>query len=316
MSRNVVQFQKGLSMAEFQQQHGTEDKCHEALVKMRWPDGFVCPRCSGCKYSFSRERKIFQCSGCRKQTSVKAGTLFHKSLVPLTKWFLAMYHISGSKNDVAALELMRHLSVKWDTAWLLKQKLMEAMRQRNLVYKLAGDVQMDDAYLGGEKPGKPGRGAEGKAPFVAAVATREGRPQYLHVRRISAFTSAAIKAYAEANIEKTAHVLTDGLSCFNGIAEAGIRHTKIVTGGGRPKGSQFKWINTGISNLKGTMLGTCRSISFHHADRYLGAYEWRYNRRFDLAENLGRLCRAAVRTEPQPHRALADVRRPAAEMAG
>ena len=100
--------------------------------------------------------------------------MFHKSKTPLTKWFLAMHLLTCSKNDISALELSRQLGVKWDTAWLIKQKLMEAMFQRNSMYKLDGDVQIDDAYLGGERPGKPGkagRGAEGKIPFVVAVAT-------------------------------------------------------------------------------------------------------------------------------------------------
>ena len=316
MPRNKVQFQKGLPMDEFQRLYGTEEKCHAALVKMRWPDGFICPQCQGRKYSYSAVRLIFQCSACRKQTSVKAGTVFHRSHVPLTKWFLAIHLLSGAKNDIAALELARQLAVKWDTAWLVKQKLMEAMRQRNSIYKLAGDVQMDDAYLGGEKPGKRGRGADGKAPFVAAVATREGRPLFVHVRRVPGFTSEAIRTYAEANLDPKAHVFSDGLSCFNGVDEAGIRHTVIITGGGRPKDPQFKWVNIGISNMKGAMLGTCRSIAFHHADRYLAAFEWRYNRRFDLAQNFDRLGRAAARTGPQPYRELADVRRPAAELSG
>jgi CHAT domain-containing protein/transposase-like protein len=124
---------------------------------MRWPEGFTCPRCGKRKHSYSGARRVFQCSSCRKQTTVKSGTIFYKSRTPLVKWFLAIYLLTQSKNDIAALELARQLSVKWDTAWLIKQKLMETMRQRNQVYKLEGEVQIDDAYLGGERPGKPGR---------------------------------------------------------------------------------------------------------------------------------------------------------------
>ncbi len=149
MARNRVQFQKGLSMAEFNTRYGTEEECHAALVRMRWPAGFVCPACSGAKHSYARARRIFQCSACRVQTSAKSGTIFHKSKTPLTKWFLGMHLITSAKNDISGLELTRQLAVKWDTAWLIKQKLMEVMCQRNSMYKLDGDVQIDDAYLGG-----------------------------------------------------------------------------------------------------------------------------------------------------------------------
>ena len=172
MARNPVQFQKGLSLIEFSRRYGTDEQCHAALVAMRWPDGFECPHCKGRTHSYSLARRIFQCSACRVQTSARAGTMFHKSHTPLVKWFLAIYLVTSAKNDIAALELARQLGVKWDTAWLIKQKLMEVMLQRNATYKLKGAVQIDDAYLGGEKAGKVGRGA-------AASATRASRPMFL-----------------------------------------------------------------------------------------------------------------------------------------
>jgi transposase-like protein len=201
-----------------------------------------------------------------------AGTIFHKSRTPLTKWFLAMHLLTASKNDIAALELARQIDVKWDTAWLIKQKLMEAMRQRNSIYKLAGEVQIDDAYQGGEKPGKCGRGAANKTPFVIAVQTRDGRPIYTQLRVLPAFTKEAIRDYAKASIEPGSRVLSDGLSCFNGLAEADMRHVVRITGGGRPKGSDFKWVNTGLGNVKSAITGTLRSCDPQHAPRYLAAF--------------------------------------------
>ena len=319
MARNRVQFQKGLSMAEFIKLYGIEERCHAALVQMRWPDGFVCPDCGGVEHSYSRDRQIFQCSACRVQTSAKAGTIFHKSKTPLTKWFLAMHLIASAKNDIAAMELMRQLDVKWDTAWLIKQKLMEAMRQRNSIYKLEGDVQIDDAYLGGEapaRPGKNGRGAANKTPFVVAVAVRDGKPTYTQVRRVAGFSKEAIRDYAKANIAPGSIVVSDGLGCFLGLAEAGMRHLAVVTGGGRPKEILMHWSNTGLGNLKGAINGTCRSCDAHHTDRYLAAYEWRFNRRFALDKNLKRLTRAAATTAPKPYRQIAAVRPRPAEKSG
>src|SRR5262245_35839301 len=315
MARNPVQFQKGLSLMEFNRRYGTDEQCHAALIKMRWPDGFVCPHCGVTEHSYSAARQIFQCSGCRVQTSARAGTIFHKSRTPLVKWFLAIYLLTSAKNDIAALELARQLGVKWDTAWLMKQKLMEAMRLRNATYKLEGEVQIDDAYLGGEKAGKVGRGAANKVPFVIAVETREGKPIHTQLRCVPGFTKQAITDYASANMVPGTRVLSDGLACFGGVVEAGMRHTAIVTGSGRPKGDLFKWTNTGLANIKGAITGTCRSCDPQHTERYLAAYEWRFNRRFDLDKNVERLARVATRTAPKSYRFFAPSRN-AAEISG
>ena len=311
MARNPVQFQKGLGLGEFNACYGREVQCHAALIGMRWPEGFVCPKCGERKHSYAAARRVFQCSACRTQTSVKAGTIFHKSRTPLVKWFLAIYLLTQSKNDIAALELARQLSVKWDTAWLIKQKLMETMRQRNQTYKLKGDVQIDDAYLGGERPGKRGRGAANKTPFVIAVETREGKPVYTQLRRVSCFTSQEIKTYAAANIQPGTHVTTDGLACFAAVTGAGMTHRPIVTGSGRPDAPEFKWVNTGLGNIKSAITGTCRSCRPQHAARYLAAYEYRFNRRFDLGKMVERLAAVAAKTPPYPRQTI-----PVAEMSG
>jgi ribosomal protein L37AE/L43A len=311
MARNKVQFQKGLSFVEFVQRYGTEEQCHAELIAMRWPDGFVCPACGGTEHSYTAIRRIFQCSACRKQTSARAGTIYHKSSTPLTKWFLAMHLITSAKNDISSLELSRQIDVKWDTAWLMKQKLMEVMRQRNSIYQLGGNVQIDDAYLGGEapaKPGKNGRGAANKIPFVVAVETVRGKPVHIQLRRVPGFSKDAIQTYVTANIKPGSWVVSDGLGCFLGLAEAGMRHVPIVTGGGRPKNALFKWVNTGLGNIKSAITGTCRSFDGQHTDRYLAAFEWRFNRRFALDRHIDRLMRAAIITAPQPRSSIALVR--------
>ena len=122
MSINQVQFQRGLSMAEFMERYGTEEKCHAALVASRWPDGFRCPRCRDERHStFVREgRNYWQCYRCRHQTTVTAGTIFDATKLPLTCWFVAMHLMTQAKNNVSALELKRHLGVRYKSAWLMK----------------------------------------------------------------------------------------------------------------------------------------------------------------------------------------------------
>jgi ribosomal protein L37AE/L43A len=159
-------------MAEFMQRYGSEEQCEAALIESRWPSGFACPACGfGQCSSFRRQgRRYFQCTACRHQCSVISGTIFEATKLGLSRWFLAMHLLTQAKNNVAALELMRHLGVCYKTAWLIKHKLMEVMRVREDGRQLDGRVEIDDAYLGGERSGgKTGRGSENKVPFVAAV---------------------------------------------------------------------------------------------------------------------------------------------------
>jgi hypothetical protein len=115
---------------------------------------------------------------------------------------------------------------------------------------------------------------------------------------VAAFTKEAIKTYAVGSIEPGSRVLRDELGCFKGTDEAGLKHVVKVTGGGRPEDADFKWVNTGLGNVKSAITGTLRSCDSQHAARYLAAFEWRYNCRFDLKEKLGRLARAAATIPP------------------
>jgi len=139
MGINPVQFQKGLSMVEFMRRYGTQEKCHAAVVAQRWPDGFVCPECGESRHcTFERKGLMYwQCSACREQTAVLCGTVFESTKLPLSTWFLAMHLLTQAKNNVSALELKRHLGVRYKSAWLLKHKLMQVMSERDLFVHLA-----------------------------------------------------------------------------------------------------------------------------------------------------------------------------------
>lgn len=155
MGIDKIQFQKGLSMAEFMERYGTEEKCQAALVGSRWPSGFVCPECGGARHS-TFERKglqYWQCARCREQTTAICGTIFQATKLPLTRWFLAMHLLSQSKNSVSALELKRHLGVRYKTAWLMKHKLMQVMSVRiadkmSMLARCGGIVQSSGSHRG------------------------------------------------------------------------------------------------------------------------------------------------------------------------
>lgn len=168
MALNRVQFQAGLSLPAFLARYGDEAQCEQAVEQARWPEGFVCPHCQGQRHSRFRRghHSYWQCSQCHHQTSLRAGTVMDNSKLPLRTWLLAMYLLGQSKTNLSALELMRHLGVSYPTAWRLKHKLMQAMHEQEAGRRLSGIVQLDDAYLGGERNGgKPGRGSENKRPF-------------------------------------------------------------------------------------------------------------------------------------------------------
>ena len=235
MSINKVQFQKGLSMATFMERYGTQEKCHAAVVAMRWPGGFVCPKCGDTRHcTFERKGlRYWQCSACREQTTVMCGTIFEATKLPLTTWFMGMHLMTQAKNNVSALELKRHLGVRYRTAWLLKHKLMQVMCEREETRQLDGRVEIDDAYLGGELPGgKSGRGSENKVPFVAAVQmTETGQPLWVCLKKLE-FTKEAIAEWAKTALASSARVVSDGLWCFKAVTASGAAHDRTVTGGG------------------------------------------------------------------------------------
>lgn len=315
MAMNRIQFQPGLSMPEFLKDYGTEGQCEESLEAVRWPNGFCCPRCGHTAHYVLRDgsRKVFQCNACRHQASLIAGTVFQGTKLPLTIWFLAIYLISQAKTGLSALALKRQLGVSYPTAWLTHHKLMQVMADREERYVLEGKVQVDDAYLGGERSGgKVGRGSENKVPFVAAVSLSEDdRPLRVRLTPVSGFTLKAIEAWAKDHLSPECAVFSDGLACFGAVAEAGCSHHPTVMAGRKPKDvPEFQWINTILGNLKTSLSGCYHSFDFRkYAARYLAAFCYRFNRRFDLRAMHQRLLTAAVGSAPQPLRSirLADV---------
>jgi hypothetical protein len=317
MAMNRVQFQSGLSMAEFYERYGTEAQCQAALQSTRWPSGFVCPECGGAaRTSFMRGGlPYWQCGDCSHQCSLISGTMFESTKLPLSRWFLAMQLLTQSKNNVSALELMRQMGASYRTAWLLKHKIMEAMRVREEHRELDGRVEMDDAYLGGERSGgKRGRGSENKVPIVAAVQTTpDGKPIVACLRQ-QPHTGEEVAVFAAHHIATSATVVTDGLWCFRASAIVGAAHQRLTVGTSKTsvKLPQFKAINTLLGNLKTAIGGTYHAFDFaKYAHRYLAEFQYRFNRRFDMRALFTRLLVALVAAPASPeHRLrLAEVHR-------
>jgi hypothetical protein len=238
----------------------------------------------------------------------RTGTIMQATKPPLTTWFQAFYLIGQAKTGISSLELSRHLGVKYDTAWLLHNKILRTMTDREDAYVLRGKIQMDDAYLGGERPGgKAGRGSENKIPIVAAVSLSEaGHPIHAKITPVAGFSSEAVGALARENLAPGCAVISDGLACFRSVTTAGCSHEAIVTGGKHPNDlPQFRWINTLLGNLKTSLSGTFHAFNFDkYARRYLGGYCFRFNRRFSQAAITERIANAVCCCMPCTERDL------------
>ena len=226
----------------------------------------------------------------------------------MVKWFLAVYFITQNKNGISALELSRQIGVSYNAAYRLKQKLMQVMLERGSGKKLHGRVEIDDAYLGGKRiPGKRGRGAGNKVPFIAAVETdMDKRPLRIKLSKINGFLKEEVERWGKHHLEAGTFVVSDGLSCFNGLEDAGVIHEPHVTGGGKAAvlHPSFKWVNTILSNLKTALRGTYHAFQGKHAPRYLAEFQYRFNRRYDLPAMIPRFLYIALRTPPMPSRLL------------
>ena len=308
MPMNRIQFQPGLSLTAFLRDYGTEAQCEAAVVAARWPEGFVCDRCGCTRFSPTHNgRRLWQCKDCAYQSSSIVGSVMENTKLALTTWFLAMYWLTQSKNGVSALALMRYVGVSYPTAWLLRHKLMQVMFEREQATLLAGRIEIDDAFLGGEQPGRQGRGGN-KVPFLAAVETDlRGRPQIVRFDRVENHGINAIQAWATANIAPESLVLSDGWSGFTQLSSLVQCHEPHITGHG-PKAAkhpEFHWVNTLLSNLKTALAGTFHCFAFKkYGHRYLAEFAYRFNRRSNLKTMLPRLLHAAVASSPQPLRKI------------
>ena len=257
-----IQFQPGMSLPTFLQAYGSEEQCRQALFQACWPQGFVCSRCGHDSHCHLHSRDLFQCNRCKQQTSLTHGTVFVDTKLPLHTWFLAIYLLTQHKNGISAMALRRQLGVSYNTAWLVKHKLMQAMVERDAEHPLSGEIRLDDVYWGGERHGGgTGRGSPGKTPFVAALAcSPEGHPIAMRMDVLAGFRKRELARWAERCLIPGSHVTSDGLNCFPGVVAAGCSHTAIVTGSGVPSEPVFLWLNTILGNVKNALHGTYHAL--------------------------------------------------------
>ena len=165
--------------------------------------------------------------------------------------------MTQGKKGVSAMTLHRQLGISYNAAWRMRHKLMQVMMERDRAHPLGGIVELDDAYLGGERSGgKRGRGAPDKTPFVAAVETNdEGHPLRMKLTVVEGFRLTDIAAWARQHLGAGTRVVSDGLACFNAVTSAGCVHEPVVTGGGKAavERPEFRWVNTMLGPTSRTL---------------------------------------------------------------
>ena len=289
------------------------------LALLRWPDGFVCPRCGHGGGWYLPGRQLFDCKRCRHQTRVTAGTVFHKTRTPLVKWYWLLYHMAMAKVGVSVAEMQRLLEIPdYKTAWLMAHKVRQAMADRDAGYRLAGLLELDEAFFGPRGKTR-GRGSEAKTTVLCAVSLyrdRAGRerPGFAHLTCVADASAASIEGVLERlgcgpttaeGRELLAAIRTDGWRAYGKAARAkGLAHCRVVLRSPADAGRLLPWVHRVISNAKAVIRGAHRGVSPRHLQSYLAEICYRFNRRFWEKELFDRLARACVSTGTITYRDL------------
>ena len=294
------------TISEFEERFATEASCRQYLFDLRWPHGFRCPQCNH-DAAWPANRGRYVCRKCRHQTSVTAGTIFQDTRKPLRQWFRAMWHVTNQKHGVSALGLQRALGLgSYSTAWTWLHKLRRAMVRPDRD-RLQGLVEVDETFIGGVKPGKPGRGAAGKTLVLVAVErTPAGHIGRIRLRPISDAAMATLHEAIEACVQPGATVQTDRWGGYNALDMIGYQHDAVrsteemgdnlLPGPHRVAALLKRW-------LLGTHHGAVRGS---HLAYYLDEYTFRFNRRTSRSRGMlfYRLAQQAVAVDPLPKKRI------------
>jgi len=290
---------------EFDRRFCHEQACLDYLFNLRWPEGFVCPDCGHRQYRKSA-RELFLCRQCQKQISVTAGTLFHGTKKPLAVWFKALWWFSTRKSGVNAVDLQQQLGLgSYRTAWCWLQKLRTCtiLPDRQ---SLSGKVEADEFYLGGERSGKRGRGADHKCKVAVAVERQGKKLGRLRMQVIEDCSSSQLLPFIKGNVAAGSKVSTDGWKGYNGLEKDFVHH-RILSTQTEDKESVLPGVHLVISLVKRVILGTFQGrFDPEYLQRYLDEYVFRFNRRTckSPGKRFWRIMQQAATSPPLANRQL------------
>ena len=298
------------NLREFTARFSTEEACVEYLFDLRWPNGFVCPRCGSVRGHQIISRGKIECTNplCRYQVSVTAGTIMHRTKQDISSWFHAAYLVSTLTPGISAVQFQKQLGIsRYETAFNMLHKLRSAMVDSGRT-PLKGEVEVDEGYIGGEESGRPGRGALTKSlvacaiELVKSIDKKSGklriRTGRVRLRVVPDASAESLIPFILDSVEKGAIVHSDGWPSYSALKDEGYDHRPIV----QTKGSEcMPHIHRIISNVKTWLLGTHHGrVSKKHLQAYLNEYTFRFNRRFWRGPAFVRALGLAVCTDDHP----------------
>lgn len=275
-----------------------ETTAREFLEAKRWPNGPVCPFCqSTAVYKLTPKAGsakpvrpgVYKCKACRKQFTVRVGTIFEDSHIPLAKWLMAIHLMTSSKKGISSHQLSRELGITLKSAWFLSHRVREAMREEPMAGLLNGVVEVDETYVGGKPRAnqrgmvKTGRGTD-KQPVMVLV-ERHGSARSMPVPRVD---GATLKQAVRDHVDRSASIMTDELQSYQGLNQEftgghfTVNHTQREFVRYVNEGTDFVTINTAESYsalLKRGHYGIFHHLSKKHLHRYCDEFSFRWNHR-------------------------------------
>jgi transposase-like protein len=265
------------NLVELMQKFNSEDRCREYIEALRWPSGVCCTRCGSLSVSRIIKRHQYDCNDCRYQFSPMAGTVFHDTHLPLTKWFLATYLMCESKKGMSANQLKRTLGVSYKTAWHLCHRIREAMKN-DTSEMLRGIVEADETFVGGKYDKRLKRQHHDK-PCVVGVIQRGGD---VRAEKAPSRGARAIAAFLKESVEPGSALMTDEYAGYTKVGRfydhKFVNHSKLqyVEGATHTNSIENFW-----SLFKRGLIGQFHKVSEKHLDRYLDEFTYRFNGRED-----------------------------------
>ncbi len=291
---------------------GTDAQCRDYLLRQRWPAGFRCRVCGhGKAWALSR-RHIYECAACGQQHSLLRGTIFEQTKTGLARWFLAIYLVTASKGGISAMELQRQMGFgSYQTAWTWLHKIRKAMvRPRR--EPLAARVEADETYVGGSKPGRPGRAAAGKTVVAGAIESGRGkawgrRLGRLRLAVVDDASANSLEGFLAAVVTRPAVVTTDGWSGYAGLAAKGYDHEPQNLTRWGEAALRLPAIHLVFGLAKRWLLGTHHgAVGRKHLPAYLDEFVFRFNRRTarSISHRFARVIEHAMISGPLTYRQL------------
>lgn len=299
-----MEFPKNLR--DFDRIFASDEACVEFLEQVRWGSGFRCQSCDADEF-WTLSLGLRRCQVCRFKNYVKAGSIFDSTRLPLKIWFYAIWWVTSQKTGMSALNLQKNLGLgSYRSSWLMLHKIRNAMifEDRSL---LQGEVEVDEAFLGGVRTGKRGRGAEGKELIViAAEYSGKKRVGRIRIQRVPDASAEKLESFITANIAKGATVHTDAWNGYNGVEKLGYKHMPIKSATVHPD-ELLPRINIVTSLLKRWLLGTLQGrLDPKHMSSYLEEFTFRFNRKTSKARGLlfQRVLEKSINVKPAPYRKI------------